>query len=187
MTLFLYHELRKPYKQLNQLCGLPHLIWLKGIYNWQWMKLTSIKQHSVQARLVYMSLLACHLVCLMWELVFVISWRCVLEINSISRSCSISTTSVSSAALLTRCWTGSGWYWDIFKTLISKLSQRRVFSFNLKYFSGPYIIKWRDFTKSRKSSKGKGLASSIQCKGSSFIFGVSILLSLVHTAICKVG
>ena len=131
-TLFLYHILRKPYKQWNQLCGLPHLIWLKGICNWQWMRLTSIKQHSVQACLVSMSLLTCHSVCLMWELVFVISWRCVLEINSISCSCSISTTSVSSAALLMRCWTGSSWYWDIFRTLISKSSQRRPFSFNHK-------------------------------------------------------
>ena len=60
MTLFLYQELRKPYKQLNQLCGLPHLIWYKGTFNWQWMRLTSIKQHSVQARLVSMSLLTCH-------------------------------------------------------------------------------------------------------------------------------
>ena len=41
---------------------------------------------------------------------FVISWRCVLGINSISRSCSILTISVSLAALSMRCWTGSGWY-----------------------------------------------------------------------------
>ena len=55
------------------------------------------------------------------------------------------------------------------------------------FISGPYIIERWDFTKSRKSSKGKGLASSIQRKGSSLIFGVSILLSPVYTAICKVG
>ena len=38
-----------------------------------------------------------------WEQVFVASWRCVLEINSISHSCFISMTSVFSAALLMRC------------------------------------------------------------------------------------
>ena len=52
---------------------------------------------------------------------------------------------------------------------------------------GPHIIERRDFTKSQESSKGKGLASSIQCKGGSFFFGASVLLLLVYTAICKVG
>ena len=41
---------------------------------------------------------------------FVISWRCVLGINSISHSCSISMISMYSAALSMRCWTGSSWY-----------------------------------------------------------------------------
>ena len=49
MTHSLCLVLRKPYKQLNQLCGLPLLIWPKVICNWLWMRLTSIKQHSVQA------------------------------------------------------------------------------------------------------------------------------------------
>ena len=53
--------------------------------------------------------------------------------------------------------------------------------------SGPYIIKGRDFTQSRKGSKGKGLASSIQCEGGSFVFGVSILLSPAYTTIREVG
>ena len=103
MTHSLCLVLRKPYKQLSQLCGLPHLIWSKVICNWLWMRLTSIKQHSVQVCLVSMSLLVCLSVCLMWVLVFVVAWRCVLGINSISRSCSISTISVYSAALSTRC------------------------------------------------------------------------------------
>ena len=42
------------------------------------------------------------------------SFCCLMEmhlgINSISRSCSILMISVYSAALLTRCWTGSSWY-----------------------------------------------------------------------------
>ena len=59
--------------------------------------------------LVSTSLPICLLVCLMREH-FVVSWRCVLGINSISRSCPISTISVSSAALSMRCWTGSSWY-----------------------------------------------------------------------------
>ena len=42
---------------------LPQLIWLKGTFNWQWMRLTSIKQHSVQARLAFTSLLRCHSDC----------------------------------------------------------------------------------------------------------------------------
>ena len=74
-TLFFYLILRKPFKQLSQLCGLPHSIWPKVIYNWLWMRLTSIKQHSMQVRLVFMSSLICHSVCLMQVLVFVSSWR----------------------------------------------------------------------------------------------------------------
>ena len=132
-THFLCLILRKPYKQLSRLCGLPYLIWPKVICNWLWMRLTSIKQHSVQVCLVSTSSLICHSVCLMWVLVFVISWRCVLGINSISHFCSILMISVCSAALLARCWTGLSWYWNDFRISISKSSLRNLF-FNHKFY-----------------------------------------------------
>ena len=73
---------------------------------------------------------------------FVTSWRCVLEINSISRSCSISMTSVFSAALLMRCWTGSRWYWNVFRTFNLKIKPKESFSFNPKYsFLGHILSK----------------------------------------------
>ena len=104
----------------SAMCDLPQLIWHNDTFNWQWMRLTSTKQHSVQACLASTSLLTCHLDCQTQEQVFVASWRCVLEINSISHSCFISMTSVFSAALSTRCWTGLRWYWNVFRTLISR-------------------------------------------------------------------
>ena len=111
MTHSLYLVLRKPYKQLNWLCGLPRLIWPKVICNWLWMRLTSIKQHSVQACLVFMSSLVCLSGLSNVGASFChASWRCVLGINSSSRSCSISTIFVSLAALSMRCWTGLSWY-----------------------------------------------------------------------------
>ena len=57
----LYHELRKLYKLLKLLYGLPHLIWLRVIFNWPWMRLTFIKQLSMQVPQVCMSLLICPL------------------------------------------------------------------------------------------------------------------------------
>ena len=66
-TLSLYLRLRKPCRLLSLPCGLPQLIWHEDTFNWQWMRLTSIKQHSVQACLASMSLLTCHSDCLMWE------------------------------------------------------------------------------------------------------------------------
>ena len=48
-----------------------------------------------------------------------VSWRCVLGINSISCTCSISMISVFSAALSTRCWTGSSAGTEIFSGLQS--------------------------------------------------------------------
>ena len=74
-----------------------------------------------------MSLLICLSVCLM--LVFVISWRCVLGINSISCSCFISTISLFSAALLMRCWTILSWYQSISRILISRSSLKSHFFF----------------------------------------------------------
>ena len=42
----LYLGLRKLCRLLSLPCGLPQLIWHKDTFNWQWMRLTSIKQHS---------------------------------------------------------------------------------------------------------------------------------------------
>ena len=69
-----------------------------------------------------------------------------------------------------------------------KIKPKKSFFLSIKgTLFGPYLIKRWDFSKSRKSSEGKGLASSIQCERGSFIFGTSVLLSPVYTTICEVG
>ena len=64
---------------------------------------------------------------------FVISWRCVLGINSTSHSCSILMISVCSAALSMICWTGSSWYLSVSRILISRSSLKNPFSLSLTY------------------------------------------------------
>ena len=69
-----------------------------------------------------------------------------------------------------------------------KIKPKKSFFFQSKVlFLGHILSKEGISPNPKKSSKGKGLASSIQCEGGSFIFGASILLSPVYTTICEVG
>ena len=69
-----------------------------------------------------------------------------------------------------------------------KIKPKKSFFFQSKVlFLGHILSKEGISPNPEKSSKGKGLASSNKGEGGSLIFGVSILLSLVYTTICKVG
>ena len=142
--LFVIHSLycksMKLYKLLKLQYSLPHSIWLRVIYSWLWMRLTFIKQLSVQGLQVCTSSLICLLDSLMQVLVFIASWGCVLGINSILCSCSTSMISASLAALSTKCWTGSLWCLIISRISISRLSQRSHSFFNQVCYSWVIIF-----------------------------------------------
>ena len=67
-----------------------------------------------------------------------------------------------------------------------KIELKKSFFFQSKVlFLGHTLSKEGISPNPEKVQKVK--ASSIQCEGSTFIFGASVLLSPVHTAICEVG
>ena len=68
-----------------------------------------------------------------------------------------------------------------------KIKPKKTFFFQSQVLFLGHTSSKDGFLQILKSSEGEELTNSIQCKGSSFIFGVSILLSLVYTAICEVG
>ena len=151
------------------------------------MRLTSIKQHSEQARLASTSLIACHLDCLIAGASFChLMEMCLGDqqylmllfyLNDICIFSSSVDEMLNRIEMVLKC----------LQDFNLKIKPKKSFSFNQRYSFWAISYQKKGFLQIQRSSKGKGLASSIQCKGGSFICGASILLSPVYTAICKVG